>query len=307
MFSRTKGIATLALLLTFPVAACDGGTDAEFGSLSIQLTDAAGEEVVEAWVTITDIYLQQESGDNDPEGSRVYLLENGNETHELLSLANSVADLVVGQEVPTGTYGQLRIVISDGCIEVDDGTVFSSSTGYDLCGARDGELQMPSFAQTGAKVLLNGLEVTGDQQIMMLDFDVEDSFGRETGGSGMWVMTPVIHASDITLTAGIAVTLDPGQVTLPQGYSMGDYSATMLPAEGDSSRVSFTDDNGDGTFELAFQFLIPGNGPFSVRFNDPDGLESAVDPASPVSVSPASGETANVDWVLQSAQDTTSS
>jgi hypothetical protein len=300
-FGRTKGIATLALLLTLPVAACDGGTDTEFGSMSIQLTDAVGDEVVEAWVTITDIYLQEQSGENDPEGSRYYLLEDASETEELLSLANDVADLVVGQEVPTGTYGQLRIVISDGCIVTDDGTVFSSSAGYDLCGPADGTLNMPSFAQTGAKVLLNGLQVTGGQQILLLDFDVSESFGREAGGSGMWVMQPVIHASDITLTVGIDVTLSDGDVTLPEGYALGQFSATLLPAEGDSSRVSFTDADGNGIFELAYRFLLPDNGPFNVRLNVPDGLVVEVSPDSPVTVSPASGETGNVDWVIQSA------
>lgn len=299
-FSRTKGIATLALLFTLPVAACDSfGT--ENGSLSIQLTDAAGDEVVEAWVTITDIYLQAEEGDDDPEGSRHYLLQDADETHELLSLANSVADLVVGQEVPTGTYGQLRIVISDGCLVTDEASVYSSSEGYDLCGAADGTLQMPSFAQTGAKVLLNGLEVTGGQQILLLDFDVSQSFGMQAGASGLWVMTPVIHASDISLTAGVDATLGAGDVTLPDGYSLGQFSATLLPATGDSSRVAFTDEDGDETFEVAFRFLMPDNGPFDVRLNAPDGLTVEVNPSSPASVSPASGETATVDWVLQSA------
>lgn len=300
---RTMGVAALALLFTLPMAACDDGTDAEFGTMSIQLTDAAGEEVVEAWVTVTDIYLQEESGENDPEGSRHYLLEGDSQDHELLSLANDVADLVVGQEVSTGTYGQLRIVMSGGCIVTDSGTVFSSSSGYGLCGAADGTLNMPSFAQTGAKVLLNSLEVTGGQQILLLDFDVSDSFGKEAGGSGMWVMQPVIHASDISLTAGIEVTLSDGDVTLPEGYELGQFSATMLPAEGDSSRVSFTDEDDDGTFELAYRFLLPDNGPFDVRLNAPDGLTVTVDPTSPVSVSPTSAETATVDWVLQSASE----
>jgi hypothetical protein len=299
---RTMGATTLALLLTLPMAACDGGTETEFGSMSIQLTDAPGEEVVEAWVTITDIYLQEESGENDPEGSRVFLLEGASETHELLSLANDVADLVVGQEVPTGTYGQLRIVMSGGCIVTDTGTVFASD-GYTECGAATGRLNMPSFAQTGAKVLLNGLEVTGGQQILLLDFDVEDSFGKEAGGSGMWVMSPVIHASEIGLTAAIDVTLSPGDVTLPTGYALGDFSATMLPAEGDSARVAFTDEDDNGTFELAFEFLIPDNGPFDVRLNAPDGLTVTVDPTSPATVEPASGQTAAVDWVLQSATE----
>lgn len=302
-FSRATGIAALALLLTLPAAACDDTTDAEFGEVSIQLTDAAGEEVVDAWVTITDIYFQQESGENDPEDSRVYILEDATETHELTSLSETVEELVVGELVPTGTYGQLRVVISGGCIVTDLGSVFATD-GYGECGAADGLLNMPSFAQTGAKVLLNGLEVTGGQQVLLLDFNVEESFGQEAGMSGMWVMEPVIHASNITLTGGIAVTLSEGDVTLPEGYDLGQFSATMVPTVGDDSQVDFADDDGDGTYELAFRYLITDNGPFEVQLNAPEGLTVTVDPASPVMVDPASAETATVDWVLQSASET---
>jgi hypothetical protein len=298
------GVATLALLLALPMAACDDGTDTQFGTVSIQLTDGPGEAVSQAWVTITDIYLQEESGENDPAGSRHYILQDASETHELLSLANDVADLVVGQEVSTGTYGQLRIVMSGGCIVTDTGSVYATD-GYTECGAPDGLLNMPSFAQTGAKVLLNGLEVTGGQLVLLLDFDVSDSFGQEAGMANMWNMQPVIHASEISLTVGIDVTLSAGDVTLPTGYDLGQFSATMLPAAGDTSRVTFTDEDQDGTFSLAFGYLLPDDGPFNVRLNAPAGLTITVDPLSPQHVDPGSGQTATVDWVLQTASETT--
>lgn len=304
--SPTKGLATLALLLALPLAACESGTDAEFGTVSINLTDAASEEVTTAWVTITDIYLQQESGEMDPENSRVYLMEDGDETHELLSLANDVEDLVVGATVPAGIYDQLRLVITDGCIVVGEGetaTVYSSSDSYDLCGPVDARLHMPSYAQSGAKILLRGLEVSGGHQILLLDFDVSESYGHQAGNSGMWVMHPVIHWADMSFTAGADVTLSAGEVTLPEGFDLGQFSATLLPTTGDSARVDFTDDDTDGIFEVGFHPLIPDNGPFDIRLNAPDGLTVEVDPASPVTVSPASDETATVDWVLQSATE----
>ena len=302
-FSSAKGLAALALLLVLPVAACDEGTDTQFGTIDLQLTDATSHEVVEAWVTFTDIYLQGESGDVDPPESRVYLLEDGSETHELTALSNRVADLVVGQEVPTGSYGQLRVVISEACIVTSGGSVYSSTSSFDRCGAADGTLQTPSFEETGAKVLLNGLQVEGGQEVLLLDFDVSQSFGMEAGMADLWVMTPVIRGAEIGLTAGIDVTLSEGDVTLPSGYALSDFSATMLPATGDSARVAFSDDDGNETFELSFEFLIPGDGPFDVRLNSPENLEVTVDPASPATVSPASGETAAVDWTLQSASE----
>lgn len=308
-FIRTKGIALLALLLVLPLAACESGTDAQFGTVSLKLTDAMSEEVTEAWVTITDVYLQEESGEEDPLNSRVYLMEDGEETYELLSLAEDVADLVVGAEVSTGVYDQLRLVITGGCIVVGDGeaaTVYGSSDSYDLCGPVDQRLHMPSYAQSGAKILLYNYEVVGGQQILLLDFDVSQSFGHEAGNSGMWVMHPVIHWSELGLTVGADVTLSPGEVTLPEGFDLGQFSATLLPTTGDSSRVDFTDVDENGIYELAFQYKDPDNGPFDIRLNAPEGLTVETDPASPVTVSPASGETAYVDWVLQSATEESS-
>lgn len=298
MYNRANGLAILLLALLIPLAACDIGTDADFGSVSVLLTDAPGD-VEEAWVTITDIYLQGAGGDEDPVGGRVFLLQDASETHELLSLANTVADLVTEQVVPTGTYGQLRVIMSGGCVVTEAGDVFASP-GYTACGAATGSLQMPSFAETGAKVLLNGLTVTGGQHVVLLDFDVSESFGQVAGASGTWVMTPVIHAAEIGLTVGVTATLSAGDVELPAGYALGDFSATMTPAVGDESEVSFTEAN--GAFSAEFRFLIPENGPFQVVLNAPDGLTIVVSPDSPESVSPASGETAIIDWVLQSAE-----
>lgn len=298
MWSRTKSIATLAIALTLPVAACDEGP--EFGTMTIHLTDDPSETIVEAWVTITDIYLQGEGGEEDPQNGRVYLLQNADETHELLSLANDVETLVLGAELPTGSYGQLRMAMSGGCIRTEDGGVFATP-GYGECGAATGSLQMPSFAESGAKVLLHGLHVTGGQQILLLDFMVEDSYGRLAGASGTWVMHPVIQGSEIQLTGGIEVTLSAGDVALPDGFELGDFSATLDPETGDPSEVPFTDEDGDGTFEVSFLYLIPGNGPFEVSLNAPDGLTVEVDPATPQLISLASGESPTVAWVLQSA------
>lgn len=304
---HTMGAAAMALLLTLGLTACDDGTDAEFGTVSVLLTDAAGEQVDEAWVTITDIYLQSESGEGDPEEGRHYLLEDATETHQLRDLANKATDLVSEDTVPTGTYGQLRVVISGGCVVTDAGDVYASSSSYVECGPEiDGELNMPSYGQSGVKVLLNGLQVTGGQQVLMLDFNVEDSFGRAAGNSGMWVMDPVIHGGHIDFTTGVDVTLSAGEVTLPEGFELGQFSATLVPTTGDNSTVDFTDPDEDGIFEASFQFLFPDDGPWDVELNSPEGLTVTVDPTSPVTVSPANGETAEVNWTLQTAEAETS-
>jgi hypothetical protein len=143
--------------------------------------------------------------------------------------------------------------------------------------------------------------VEGGQQILLLDFDVEDSYGKVAAQSNTWVMHPVIHGGEIELTAAVGVTLDAGEVTLPAGFALDQFSATLDPAGSDSSRVDFTDGDGDGVFEISFDLLLPDTGPFEVRLNAPAGLDVTVAPATPASVSPGSGATATVDWVIQSA------
>ena len=63
--------------------------------------------------------------------------------------------------------------------------------------------QAPGGAQTGLKVNLpqDDLALEGESTTWLVDFDVAESFGQEAGGSGQWVMSPVI--------TGTAVESDP--------------------------------------------------------------------------------------------------
>ena len=304
MSNRSKRLALLATVLLLPLVACDdSGLSSGTGRLTLQLTDAPGEAIVAAHVTFTDVYLQARSGESDPESSRFYLLEDGDVTEELTSLANAVTTIIQDVPVPTGTYDQLRVVMSGACIETESGAIYASEEGYDLCGEPTGHLQMPSMRQSGVKVQLHGLEVFEGRQIWLMDFVVDESFGHRAGRSGMWVMHPVIHTSRVELTSEILVTLQAGGVTLPDGFELGQFSATLLPTEGDTARMDFTDGDADGVFNVDFTYLIPDQGPFDVRLNGPEGLDWTVDPASPQTLELDSAETETVDWVLQSAAE----
>jgi hypothetical protein len=313
MLKRFTGTLMVLLAFVFPITACDTGTEGRFGSLSILLTDEPGE-LLEAWVTITGIYLQGDVGEQDPPQGRYYLMTNGEDaavTVELLSLANKVFELVGNKPVPAGTYGQLRVVLSDGCVVTQDGDIYRSSPGYTACEDSEnyddwevaGSLQMPSFAQTGAKVLLNGFTVTTGGQSLLLDFDVSQSFGRLAGASGKWVMTPVIHAEEIGLTVGVTATLALAEnVTLPGDGTLADFSATLTPTGGDESTVDFTFVESNDTFEAHFRFLIPDNGPFDLELNWPGGLTGTVSP-EPLQegLNPASGQIVTIEWVIETA------
>lgn len=193
----TSGLTTaLAVLLA---ASCDSPAAVRTGALSLSLTDAPGD-IVTAVVTIDQIYLQP---GNDSTESR-FILRDEDLTTDLLTLVGTTQVLIDSLAVPVGSYGQLRFVISGGYIEVEQAgggtSIYATSptyAGLPVGAVVAGNLQMPSFAQSGLKVTLpaGAILITDDGFVtMVLDFDVSQSFGQAAGGSGNWVMTPVVHA-----------------------------------------------------------------------------------------------------------------
>ena len=285
------------------LGACSDSTGVGPGKISILLTDAPGD-VKAAVVTISQIYLQ---------GSERVVLRDTPVTIDLLTLAGSTATLVDEATVPAGTYSQLRFVVTDAYIEVEnaDGTTstYASSPTYAALplGSRGaGELQMPSYAQSGLKVDLPGGEVriAGDQRILLVDFDVAQSFGHAAGGSGRWVMHPVVHATDFVVSGTLTATLRSAQgVQLPiiSGHqvTLGEFKAALSTAAGSREELPMTDANGDGVYEAIFRFLIPGA--YSLDLVAPATITFVTAPARPVAVQVGSGATVTSDFTITSA------
>jgi hypothetical protein len=191
MLKKFSRFLFLLLPLTVLTGACsDDITDASQNGgvqtrvapekgLTLLLTDAPGDFKA-AVVTIDRVYLQGQGG-------RVDLVTTPT-TYDLITLKNSMATLVAGLDVPAGSYNQLRLVISGAYIEVEQaggGTkVFATSPTYAILPAGkhvDGTLQTPSWDASGFKIDLPGdhLEIGAGQTIVLIDFDVKDSFGHE--------------------------------------------------------------------------------------------------------------------------------
>lgn len=186
------------------LAACEGQSPTGTTSFSVMLKDAPGD-VQKAVVTISEVSLVGSGG--------VQVLNQTPTTVDLLTLAATATTLVQGVEVPSGSYSQLRFKITGACLAVDDGSGGSAvyaTTGYDAtpCGtAALGTLQAPSYAESGLKVTMaaGALELTGPEQIVLVDFDVSQSFGHEASG---WVMHPVITGAELDTEAPAAVAAD---------------------------------------------------------------------------------------------------
>jgi hypothetical protein len=279
--------------------------------VTIKLTDAPGDFKA-AVVTISEVYLQGEGG-------RVVLSSEAKTTN-LVTLANDTADLVKDAVVPEGKYSELRFVISGAYIEVEnaDGTtsIFATDANYSglPAGAQvAGILQTPSFSSSGLKVKFDGdVEVAGEQKVILVDFDVAQSFGKEGGaGSDKWVMRPVIKGADITFSGSVNVTLTPASgVTLPvldgSRLTLASFQATLTAetstdgaADAAPEVISLTDANGDGVFEASFKFLVPGN--YKIGFTAPAGVSFTTNPGVPAAVSIGSGTDQSQAFLLTSA------
>ena len=311
MSFHARASRAAALLALTAVAACSDGAGSGNGRVSILLTDAPGD-VRKAVVTIDRIYLQ--AGDGDGEDGRIVLREE-DVTTDLLTLADSTAELVRDAVVPGGSYNQLRFVITGGYIEVEnaDGTtsIYASSPDYAglPAGAQvRGELQMPSYSSSGVKVKLPGdgtFRVDGDQRVLLVDFDVAQSFGHATGGD-RWVMRPVLEATSFDLSGGVAVSLvKADSVTLPvinnTAVTLAGWQAVLTNAAGSRETHALTDANNDGTYEAEFRYVIPGA--WSIDFVAPsDSIAFTTNPSRPASVVVNAARVTPSAFVLTSAR-----
>jgi Domain of unknown function (DUF4382) len=291
------GLRRLTALVFASALALGGCSDSQgpgTARFSVKLTDAPGP-FRSAKVTISEVYLQGSGGKTN--------LSSTPTTVSLLELQNATLDLVKDAEIPTGTYNQLRIVITGGYVELQDGSIFASTPDYEglPSGAVvTGQLQMPSLGQSGIKVTLPGtaLEVTGPQKIVLLDFDVSQSFGHDAGNSAEWVMHPVIKGAEIETTGTVSVSLKlKDGVTLPEvngtQVTLADFSATL------GTETESLDANGNASF----LFVVPGTYP--LYFTGPAGLTFTTDPvatqANPIQVVVPSGGEASATATITDA------
>ena len=289
---RTRIVAYA--LAAAALAGCGDSQGPGTALYSVKLTDAPGPFTA-AVVTISEVSLLGSGGK--------VTLSSTPTTVDLLKLQNATLDLVKDAEIPTGTYQEMRLVITGGYVQLTDGTIFASSPDYAGLpqGATvTGNLQMPSFGQSGLKVTLPGsaLAVTGPQKIVVLDFNVSQSFGHDAGNSGSWVMHPVIKGAEIETTGTVSVSLALGNgVALPlvsgKQVTLADFSATL---GGETMAL-------DATGHATFLFIVPGTYPLS--FSGPAGLTFTTDPvatvATPIQVTVTSGQGASASATITSA------
>jgi len=141
--------------------------------------------------------------------------------------------------------------------------------------------------------------------VLLVDFDVQQSFGHDAGSSGSWVMHPVITATDFELSGNLNVTLKLGPgVTLPSALTLGSFDAVLINSGGSAKSLQLTaTTSGSSTFGATFKYLIPGA--YSVSFSlDPSVVGTvsiSTSPSVPAAVTVSSGAATQADFTITSA------
>ncbi len=240
-------LSFLALL----VGSCSGsgGSDGSGGSrlegkLVVEVTDApiSHSLVEEARITVDKVSLHQEEG---AESGFVEIFEGRPLEFDLLDLRNGAAEGLAQAVVPAGTYGQIRIRLSDAYLRLTNGNEYSVSAGT---------LQLTSQGTSGFKVKVEPpVEVvSGISTSLLLDFDLTKTFKPVPANDPLtatrYHLHPVIRAANRSFAGdlrGRVGTLD-GQsnlvpvematvLVLPPGVSDPDQSLASTATEADGS------------------------------------------------------------------------
>ena len=275
------------------------------GRLRINLTDAPGD-LKEAFVKIDRIILIRNSADSastdSTSGKRIVIKPDVDEYVDLLKLTGGqVLEMADTSGIPEGTYSQLRIVIDEAYVRLNDNRVFATS-GADLPAGvtRSGTLQCPSCSSSGFKVKFSGagLTVNGTSTVT-IDFDAGQSFGHEAGNSGKWVLKPVLRASatsvplakikgNVALAAGVVIPSCGGQTNTVKVFKpLAVAAADTIAGAVDTAGVYKIAGVPAGTYAMSFAK--------DVTFTNGDSLTFTA-AATPGSVTVAAGDSATANY-----------
>ena len=302
---RSSRLILPLMVAALAAGACDQGgsiTGDGQGRLTIRLTDAPGD-VKEAWIKIQQFILFS----TDSMNNRITLTPTQTGYINLLALSGGqVLDIVDKALVPNGTYPNLRLVLGDAYVILNDGRVFATPGAVLPNGVTAaGELKCPSCAQSGFKVnFTNAGLIVNSSSFVTIDFDVSQSFAHEAGKSGKMIIHPVLHAT----AQNIAFAKITGNVALATGVTLpacGGQTTTRAIFKPTAATVT---DTITAVTDTAGNYRILNLAPATYALNavkdytfaNGDSLTIASTPAS-ASVTLAAGDSAKVNYQITAA------
>ena len=265
-----------------PASSSAGAIDVASSSrLSLSLRGSLGpiiegQTITKAMVTLQDVELASDSGAAFP-------LMTGSVTADLLSLQDSLQELVQGQTVEAGRFTNLRFHLVSAWIETTD----AENTTHVFATDRVDRSQFSSVASVGTLQLggigsdgfvsvalpQSGISVQGTASLA-LHFSLTESLSVQS--SDVWVLQPRVWAVDESVFSSVDVQFE---VTseyseyFSQGFQVMLFDANLRPVcEAPLTATSST------LFAASFQYIESYEGPFVAVLVPPSGvsLQSAV-------------------------------
>lgn len=235
-YSKTLQLFAVLTIASFTLfTACDvsNTSDDGTGQLAVKLTDAPGDyEAV-----FIDIHaVKVKASENDEEGW--ITISDENRRVNLLEWQNGQALLLGEEELETGFYHQIRLVLGPDNAVVIDGKTYP--------------LKTPSARQSGLKLNIDAKIAEDEVYVLLLDFNAAESIVK-AGNSGQYLLNPVIRTASLGETSSIEGTVEPDSFT----------TRVLAIANGDTL-ATYTGDEGD------FMFIAVSKGTYEVVFNPPD-------------------------------------
>ncbi len=245
--------------------------------MKLSVTDAPVDGAQAVVVKFTGVELTGNSG------NPVQITFPQPKSIDLLNQSGTASAVLFDQPIPTGTYGQIRVmVVADGdpansYITLSDGTMHG--------------LQVPSGFETGLK-LVSGFTVSSSGVVdYTIDFDLRKAITCPTGQAPACTLKPAQKLVDNTTVGNIQGAVD--NTLIPDGCTPGVYlysGAVTAPEDMDSTAVSSDTNqpraskapaaNSQTPYYYQFTFLSPGM--YTVAFtcqaaqDNPDQADSTV-------------------------------
>ena len=174
-------LLVLLFLASVILSACESSETGQ-SNLRLLLTDAPADEASQLVVQFGAIKLIT-SGDE--EGESGLTVSDSAGSFDVLTLRNGTTALLSDKNIPDGIYSQLRLIIEEATITIDD---------------KDNNVKIPSGAQSGLKINIDPPLVAQKGQISTIILDFNANRVIETG-NGSYIMSPTaIRATSVSGT-----------------------------------------------------------------------------------------------------------
>jgi len=222
------GIVIVAAVL-LGVTGCSDSNDPEggFGTLRMQLVDAPQciEGLEHLYLVLDDVRVHGSAEGTDGDGGWISILPDtlgtDERTVDLLALVDGVKVILGEEDLPSGFYSQIRLVLQDSWIVVNGDSL---------------DLKVPSGEQSGLK-LIHGFTIDpGELTELTLDWDACRSLHESPPSSGIWKLKPTIRIIETVFSGSISGTvlpLDIGAAVMGVSSDLADTAITQVdPLDG---------------------------------------------------------------------------